>query len=109
MHLVPGCDLLNRPVAPQRLKRNLRLEIRRKPSSCRHLLVIAVFLLQPVEYTLNPCPIFRDHLTQEAAPLPRHAFLQILLRLFLLMKGIFSSFWVAANCCSAFDNGDFCI
>ncbi len=37
MHLVPRCDLLDRLVAAKRLKRNLGLEISRKPSSCRHL------------------------------------------------------------------------
>ena len=58
MHLVSGRNLLDRLVATQRLKRNLGLEIGCKPSSCRHL----VFLHQMVEYTLNNCPIFWDHL-----------------------------------------------
>ena len=72
MNLVPGRDrrdndsldlfpillTLDRPVAPQRFQRHLRLEARREPASCRHL----VSLRQSVEYTLATCPIFRDQL-----------------------------------------------
>ena len=58
----PDCFLflltLDRPVTPQRFQRHLRLEVGRKPASCRHL----VFLRYPVEYTLTACPIFWDHL-----------------------------------------------
>ncbi len=61
MHLVLRRDLLDRPVAPQCFQRNLRLEIGRKPASCRYL----KFLRYPVEYTLTTCPIFRDHLKKQ--------------------------------------------
>ena len=59
MHLVLGRDLLDRPVAPQRLQRHSGLEIRREPAPCRHL----VSLRYPAEYTLASCPIFWDQLT----------------------------------------------
>ena len=40
MHLVPGRDLLDRLVAPQRIKRHAGLELSRKSSSCRHLVFL---------------------------------------------------------------------
>ena len=39
MHLVTGCDLLDRFVATERLKRNLSLEIRREPAPFRHICI----------------------------------------------------------------------
>ena len=53
MHLVPTRDLLDRPIAPKRLKRHLRLEIRREPTSRPHI----VSLPHQEEYTLADCPI----------------------------------------------------
>ncbi len=58
MHLVPSRGLLDRLVAPERFQRHPGLEFRREPTSLRH----RAFLRYPVEYTLAPCPIFRDHL-----------------------------------------------
>jgi len=46
MHIVPGRDLMDRPVAPKRRQRNTGLEIRRKPAPLRHI----VSLRYPVEY-----------------------------------------------------------
>src|SRR4029077_14753552 len=59
MHLVLRGDLLDRLVAAQCLQGNSGLELPRKPTSRRHL----VSLRYPVEYTLAPCPVFRDQLT----------------------------------------------
>ena len=72
VHFVPGRNLLDRLVATQRIKRNASLEIRRKPSSGRHI----VFLHQMAEYTLNNCPVFWDHLIDRRGrrrrPVPLH-------------------------------------
>ena len=54
-------DLLHRLVPAQRLQGYPSLELARKLPSRRHL----VFLRYPVEYTLTPCPISRDQLTQK--------------------------------------------
>ena len=53
MHLVPTRGLLDRPIAPKRLKRHLRLEIRHEPTSRPHI----VSLPHQGEYTLADCPI----------------------------------------------------
>jgi hypothetical protein len=50
---------LDRLVAPQRFQRHTSLELTPKPPS--HRLVVS--LRYTVEYTLAPCPIFQDQLT----------------------------------------------
>ena len=50
---------LDRLVASKRLKRNLGHEIRRKPTSHRHI----VFLRYPAEHTLAPSPVSWDQLS----------------------------------------------
>ena len=58
MNLVLRGDLLKRPVATKRLKRDLRLQPPRKTCvSCSSRIPP-----QSGEYTLNACPIFRGHL-----------------------------------------------
>src|SRR4029077_5178653 len=59
MHLVLRGDLLARRAAAHCLQGNSGLELPRKPTSRRHL----VSLRYPVEYTLAPCPVFRDQLS----------------------------------------------
>ena len=59
MELVLGRNSLDRLVAPKGVKSYAGLKIRDKITSFSHL----VFLLQRMEYTLSPCPIFRDHLS----------------------------------------------
>lgn len=58
MELVLGKNSLGRLVAPKDAKSHAGLKIRDKITSFSHL----VFLLQRMEYTFSPCPVFRDHL-----------------------------------------------
>ncbi len=60
MHLVPGRDLLDSLVSPQRIQPSRAL----KSAVNWRRFVISVFLRYPAEYTLNTCPIFWDHLKQ---------------------------------------------
>jgi hypothetical protein len=59
MELVLGRNFLGRLVSPKGVKSHAGLKIRGKIRSFSNL----VFLLQRMEYTISPCPIFRDHLT----------------------------------------------
>jgi hypothetical protein len=59
MYLVTASDLLDRPVATQRLKGNLGFETSRKSAPFRHICIPP----QRAEYTLTYCPIFWDHLS----------------------------------------------
>lgn len=61
--LAPGCDLLDRPVAPRRFQRYPSLEIRRKSTPSRR----RVLFRDPVEYALTPCPVSRDQLNPAPA------------------------------------------
>jgi hypothetical protein len=58
MYPVLGSQLRRRHLTPDRLQRDLRLEIRTVPFSCR---LHARFLAS--RESLAPCPTFRDHLT----------------------------------------------
>jgi len=60
MELVLGRNFLDRLVTSKGAKSHVGLKIRGKITSFSHL----VFLLQRMEYTLSPCPIFQDHLTR---------------------------------------------
>jgi hypothetical protein len=67
MELVLGRNFLDRLVTPKGAKSHAGLKIRGKITSFSHL----VFLLQRMEYTLSPCPIFRDHLIILAIDAPQ--------------------------------------